>query len=150
MLIVLAVLSLGLLGLIIKFAISSKSSRLLKRAALIALILIVVSIGICAVILIIGPGEESDEAGFLVFQDAVPVPAREKNYVETIVFIVIFLSFLGFVVLLFRRDRQKKEGPLKNAGNSTIFTNKDDLDEIPEAGKAGGNGADDDFEIKLE
>ena len=150
MLIVLAILSLGLLALIIRFAVSSKSSRLLKRAALIALVLILVSIGICAIVLVIGPGEDQEANGFLAFQEAVPVAAGESRLTEVLVFIVIFLAFLGFVIFLARRDQQRKQGPGKRANDSTIFTNKDDLDEMPEVDKTNEKEPDDDFDIKLE
>jgi amino acid transporter len=116
MLVVLAILSVGLLGFIIYLALSPKSTRFMKLASLIALGLIGLSLGICAIFLIIGPGEDDGGVPFPVFSDAPPTQPRQTNIIETLVFFAVFLLIMGLIVTLAIRDRRKKEAlPKKKA-----------------------------------
>ena len=124
MLVVLIIVSAGLLGLIIYFAVSPKSSRLLKLVALAALVLIVLSIGICSVILIRGPGEDPNAMALPIFQDAAPTPAKKGNLPAILIFLLVFVVILGMIVLIAQRDNLKKSKPEKKDVDS-IFEDAD-------------------------
>jgi len=105
----LIILSAGLLGLIIYFAVSRKSSRHLKLAAFIALGLIVLALVVAGFFLIAGPGESAHEIPLPVFQEGT-VPVEDSNIVEVVIFLVIFLLILGFIIASALRKQRKKEG----------------------------------------
>ena len=86
--VVLVILSVGLLGLIIYFAVSPKSSRLLRLTALVALVLIGLSLGICGIFLIKGPGETKEFIP-LVLQESQP-QAKSSNTGAIITFFIVF------------------------------------------------------------
>jgi len=152
MLVVLAILSAGLLGFIIYLAFSPKSSRLMKRAALIALGLIVLSVGICAIFLIIGPAEDDDIVPFPVFADTPPAPPRQENVVETVIFATVFLIIMAVIVALAVRDRRRKETQIKNPEKKPALTNTDPLDGFggSSAEKDSNNMDDLDFDLGLD
>ena len=108
MTVVLAILSVGLLGLIIYFAVSPKSSRLLKLTALIALVFIGLSLGVCGIFLIMGPEENPEHIPLPVLQELQPPPAKSGNMLEIIVFFVIFLIVLGVIIVLSVRGQWKE------------------------------------------
>jgi preprotein translocase subunit YajC len=119
--VVLVILSLGLLGLIIYFVISPKSSKLLKLTALIALGLIAISIGVCAVFLIMGPGEDEEHIPVSVFQGAQPQAVNSGNIPAVIVFFVVFLLIMGLIIFLALREQRKKSEGLKSAQKAPVF-----------------------------
>ena len=106
--VVLIILSAGLLGLIIYFAVSSKSSRYLKLAAFIALGLIALAVVVAGFFLITGPGENAYQIPFPVFQEA-PQAQDDSNIVEVVVFFLIFLLMMGLIIGLALRNQRKKE-----------------------------------------
>ena len=110
MLIVLAILSIGLLGIIIFFAFSQKSSRLLKLASLGALGLIGLTLGICAIFLIIGPAEETEEFLLPFFSDAPQQQQQPQhaNVAESIVFFAIFLGIMCVIAVLAIKEHRNK------------------------------------------
>ena len=75
MLVILGILSAGVLGVIIYFVISPKSSKMLKLTALIALGVTCLTLGICVVILLRGSGKAEETIPFHLFSD-VPPPAN--------------------------------------------------------------------------
>ena len=119
--IVLAILSLGLLGLIIYFAVSPKSSRLLKLAALIALGLIGLSIGICGFFLIKGPAPSKELIPLPVFQDASPKPVKNNNTIIALVFLLVLLLVLGGTVYFSLKGQRKKGAEQKKPEVSPAF-----------------------------
>ena len=147
MLIVLAILSVGLLGTIIFFAFSTKSSRLLKLAALVALGLIGLSIGICAIFLIIGPSEKSDEFTLPIFSDAPQPQPKHTNIAESIVFFAIFLGIMGLITVLAIRDHRNKIASPAKPEPKTAFTRPDDIGLKPEETEEKKD--DDDFNMGL-
>ena len=130
MLVVLTIFSAGLLGVIIFFAVSSRSSRLLKLSALIALGIIALSLAVCGFILIMGrPSQEAVNIPFPILPDTpkqAPVKRANANLVEIIVLIVLFLFVLGLLVFSARKEFGKKAGTAKKP-NSTIFADEDQL-----------------------
>ena len=124
--VVLAIFSAGLLGLIIYFAVSPKSSRLLKRTALAALGLIGLSLGVCGIFLIKGPSNSPEIVPLPVFEESTP-PVRSSNTLMIIVFFLIFLFVLGLIIFLSLRGQRKKGEEPKKDEKSPIFSNDDEL-----------------------
>jgi membrane associated rhomboid family serine protease len=117
---VLIILSAGLLGLIVYFAFSPKSSRTLKLSALAALGLIALAVGICSVFLIKGPADNTEEILLPVFQGA--APAEKKDSSPIFVFLIILSLILGLIIFLaFRDQRLRAAAPGK--GKVSVFSN---------------------------
>jgi hypothetical protein len=109
MIVVGAIVSLALLAMIIRFALSPKTDRLVKRAALIALAAIALAIIVCLVMALAGPGAEEEEEVFAGLPLAEPVAvAVDSNRVYMLVFGVIMLLFVGLVIFLSLREEKKK------------------------------------------
>jgi len=151
MIVVLIILSLGLLGVIIYFAVSPKSTRLLRLSAIIALGVIGLSLVVCGIIIIIGPGESSDVISFPIFPD-MPQPAKKITNVSDIIILIILLLFIGFV--FYRAIKEQKKTPAvvpKKNEKSSIFQETDELD-IDLSNEPGLKGSQDDgenFDIDL-
>lgn len=107
--VVLIILSVILLGAIIRFALSPKSSRPLKLAALGALILIGLAIGICAVILLRGPKDDQVNVPLAVLMETAPTPERNTNLPAIIGFLAVFLVLLALIIYSAQRSRLKQE-----------------------------------------
>ena len=125
MVVVLAILSLGLLGVIIYFAISPKSSRLLKLTALIALGVIGLSLMVCAILIIIGPKGDKETIP-LVLQDVAPQVKRDKNILDIIIIIGLLLV-VSLVIFKSMRDQKKSGLTLKKPEKPKLFQDGDDL-----------------------
>jgi amino acid transporter len=112
--VVLAILSLGLLALIIYFAFSSKSSRLLKRVAFIALALIALALVIAGIFLLVGPGEDPGHIPIPGFHE--PQTHDESRIsVELIVFILVFLFIIGLIIYSAYKEQHKKSASFRSA-----------------------------------
>jgi uncharacterized membrane protein len=108
-------LAIGFLGLIIYFALSKKSSRLVRLAALIALGAVILSVLVCGVIVILSLGEGGGEPRmpeFLAAGEPEP-PAKTSTFVLVIV-ILFLLIFLGMVVVFSLKEQRKTETPEKD------------------------------------
>ena len=142
--IVLAILSVGLLGLIIYFAASPKSSRLLKITAFGALGLIGLSLVVCGIFLIKGPSESPELIPLPVFQEAQP-PAKSSNTLATVVVFLVFLIVMTMIIFLALRQ-QKKKGTktTEDAEKSPVFSAADEL-EFEESDKK----EEDSFDIEI-
>jgi flagellar basal body-associated protein FliL len=108
LIIVLSILSVGLLGLIVFFFFSKKSSRGLKRAALGALIAIGLSLGVCGFFIIQGPAVTEADLYMppVVVTDKTPV--KGANVLGLLIFLVILVALLGVIIFLGMRDQRKK------------------------------------------
>jgi len=126
--VVLAILSVGLLGLIIYFAVSPKSSKLVKMSALIALGFIGLSIVVCVVFLIKGPSQDPAAISLPVFQDTPTVPAKKANVPAILVLIAFLLFILGLIIVAVRRDKSKGGETVKESDTSGIFHDNNELD----------------------
>jgi len=125
--VVLIILSVGLLGLIVYFAVSPKSSRLLKLTAFIALGLIGLSIGVAGFFLIMGPGESEELIPLPVFHDAQPQAASNSNLGPVIGFLVVFAIIMGLIVYLALREQRRKEKAPKSASKAPVFPVEEEL-----------------------
>jgi hypothetical protein len=108
LIIVLSVLSLGLLGLIVFFFFSKKSSPVLKRAALGALIAIGISLGVCGFIVIRGPAVSEAELYLPVVTVTDQPAVKGANIPGLLVFLVILAALLGVIIFAGMRDQKKK------------------------------------------
>jgi hypothetical protein len=108
LIIVLSVLSAGLLGLVVYFFFSKKSSRALKRAALGAMIAMGLSLGVCGFFILRGPGVSEEELYIsrMVVTDQAPV--KSANILSLLIFLVVLLGLLGVILFIGMRDRNRK------------------------------------------
>jgi multisubunit Na+/H+ antiporter MnhB subunit len=126
---VLIILSTGLFGLIIYFAFSPKSSRLLKRAALIALGFIGLAMGVCSIMVLIGPVQKDAEIPFNIFPDTPKTPPQNANVVEFIIFLVVFVFVIGLIVMLALRER-RAEKKKKKPGKPPVLRSNEELHSV--------------------
>jgi uncharacterized protein involved in exopolysaccharide biosynthesis len=110
MLFVIIPLSVVLLGVIVYFALSPDSSKILRLTALGALGAIMLSIVICVVIIFVSGGSSGGEPVMPDFLAAeTPPPAPQGNSFVLLIFAVFLLGFLGLVVFLSMRERRRRE-----------------------------------------
>ena len=152
--VVLAILSVGLLGLIIYYVFSPKSSRFLKLAALIALGLIGLSLGVSSVFLILNGFEQSqEEARLPVFLGIPEEPPEKGNVVEILIFAAILLFILGLITVVAIKDNRKRKEEAKKAEGARIFQHSDeapDLDAKVEEPDKKPEKTGDDFDLRLD
>ena len=150
--VVLAIISVVLLGMIINFAVSRKSSRLLRLVALAALGLIGLSLGVASIFLAAsGSNHETEEEHLPIFLDAPTEAPESSNTVEIIVFLAILSVIIALIAVVGSRDHKIRQAEAKKTGVSPIFPNAgkhEDLnlkaDEPPEKPKE-----DDSFTLDL-
>jgi uncharacterized RDD family membrane protein YckC len=104
----LGVLAAGILGAIIYVFLSKKSSKPLKLAALGALILSGLALGVCAFFLFTGPRVVDEGPYALPPLVQAAAPAAKTNAAPMLIFFVILLVFFGFIFFLGFKDRKKK------------------------------------------
>jgi uncharacterized membrane protein len=108
MLFVIIPIALGFLGVIVYFALSKESSRVVRLAALIALGAVILSVLVCGIIVLLslgGGGEEPVAPDFLVAERP-EAPAKTDTFVMVIVLLFLLL-FLGLVVFLSLKEQRK-------------------------------------------
>jgi len=110
------IFSVGLLGVIIYFAFSSKSSRHLKIAAFIAMGLIALAVAINAIFLFIGPSESEDFIPIPIFQESTATTTDNGNVVGTVVLLLFFVLMIGLIYVLYNKEHKQrdKKGPTGN------------------------------------
>ena len=126
--IVLVILSAGLLGLIIYFAVSPKSSKLVKKSALIALALIGISIGVCVFFLVKGPGQDPAAISLPVFQDTPTTQARKANVPAIVILILVLLAIAGLIVVGIKRDKRDSHAPVSESKAPPAFNDSEELE----------------------
>ena len=149
MLVFLAIISMGLLGLIVYFAVSPKSSRLLRLTAIIALGAICLSLAVCGIIIFIGPAEDQTANPLSLFSD-ITAPAEKKGNILEIIVIVALMIALGLVIAKAYRDQQKQAGKAKKAAKSPAFPGGDELDDLEMNAPKKDEEFDDSFDLGLE
>ena len=138
------IFSVALLGVIIYFVVSPKSSRLHRLAGIIALGLIGLTIGICGIFLIRGPSETAEFVPLPFILDSDPPPPKKGNTAMIITFIVAFLFIAGLVLMSALKEKKKPVEIRKKTDDSKVFQDHDDL-EIEQA-----PDEDDSFNIDLD
>jgi hypothetical protein len=110
MLFVIIPLSIVLLGVIIYLALSPKSSKMVRLAALCALGAIMISVIICVIIIFAGLGGVEEEPVMPDFLAVEPPPAPPQgNFVAIFLLAIFMLAFLGIIVFLSMRERKRQE-----------------------------------------
>jgi hypothetical protein len=108
MLFVIIPLSVILLGLIVYYALSPRSSKILRLSALGALGAIMLSIVICVIIIFAGPGG-NDEPVMPDFFAAEPIQdAPKDDFTFLVLPAVLLLAFLGTVIFFAMRERKQR------------------------------------------
>jgi flagellar basal body-associated protein FliL len=129
MLIIGIIFSAGFLGCIIYFAVSPKSSRLLRFISLIALGVIALAIVICGIFLVIGPKEATDVIPLPVFEDASPKPVKNNNLIFVVIFLAILLVVLGGIVYIsLKRQKKAASEPVKRQ-ITPVFEENNDMEQ---------------------
>ena len=119
--VVLGIISFVLLGVIIYFLVSPKSSRLLRMSAIIALSLIGLAIGVCGVFLLRGPAKVETEIPLPFLTDAEPKPQNKSNVGVIIGYFVIFAIVASLVIYSSRKEKEKKQEPVKKPERKQDF-----------------------------
>ena len=139
------ILSVGLLGVIIYFAVSQKSSRLLRLTALIALGLIGVSLAVCGFFIVKGPGMEEADIILPIFEEAQP-QKKSSNIPAMLGFFAVFFLIMGLIVFVSLRRQRKEEKPGKKAAApAQVFPNETGL----KLDDSAGIEIDDSFDIEI-
>jgi hypothetical protein len=128
--VVLVILSLTLLGAIIYFVVSPKSSRLLRVSGIIALVLIGLALGVCGIVLVRGPAEVEDAIPLPFLLDAEPKPKNKTNIGVIIGYFAAFAVIFGLVAYSAKKEKQRKYEPVKKAVKREDFqsVNENGLD----------------------
>ena len=155
--VVLIILSVGLLGVIIYFTVSPKSSRPLRLAAIIALALIGLSLGVCGILLIRGPGQGKAVVTLPFLLDDTPQPpAKKTNMAVILTFLVSFFFIVGLVLMTTMKEKRTKAVPQRKTADSHVLDATGDwgIDHPPgdEGGGEEGGGEEvneDSFEIGI-
>jgi len=144
--VVLGIISFVLLGIIIYFVVSPKSSRLLRMTAIIALSLIGLAVGVCGVFLLRGPAEVETEIPLPFLTDAEPRPKTKTNVGVVIGYFVAFVIIFALVAYSSKKERERKHEPAKKA------VRKQDFQVVDEGELDIGNelGDDESFDIGLD
>lgn len=100
-----------LLGVIIRFALSKQTDKLVKRAAIIALAVIGLALIVCVIAIVAGPKTVEEESVFTGFSLEEPVQVTNPATVYALIFGVIMALFVGLIIFL--AVREKKGGQAK-------------------------------------
>jgi ABC-type lipoprotein release transport system permease subunit len=107
--VVLIILSVGLLGVIIFFAVSPKSSRIVRLAAIAAMVLIGISLGIASIIIVLKIRDKARQDSLPIFVDPQRAPPTSRaDFVEIIVFLSILVVVIGLIVFMSHIDRKRR------------------------------------------
>jgi hypothetical protein len=107
MIIIGILVSIALLVVIIRFALSPQTDKLVKRAALIALGAICLAIVACLVMILTGPKAVEEEEVFAGLPLAEPVEVANPAKAYMLVVGIIMLLFVGLVIFLSLREEKK-------------------------------------------
>ena len=100
-------------------------------AAFIALGLIGLALGVCAIFLVVGPAEETDAIPLPAFADVPQEQPERSNAAEAIVFFSIFLIVMAVLVVLAIRDHRRRGELLnKKPEVKSVFANTSELDDL--------------------
>jgi drug/metabolite transporter (DMT)-like permease len=127
--IILTIVSAALLGFIVYFAFSPRSSKILKRAAIIALVLTTLSLAVCAFLLLSEPAASPGQV--FVETTEQPPPVKKTSAAPVFIVLSLLLLFMFFIAFLAIREEKRKKGPgepgnAKDAGHHIInFRNRE-------------------------
>ena len=124
--VVLGIISFILLGVIIYFLISPKSSRLLRKSAIIALVLIGLAVGVCGVFLLRGPAEVKTEIPLPFLTDAKPKQESKTNVGVVIGYFAVFAFIFGMGVYYSKKEKGRKYEPVKKPAKKEVPESADE------------------------
>ena len=124
MLVVGIIFSIVLLVTIIYFAISPKSSRMLRLSAVIALGLISLSLAICGFFIIRGPAADDTVLPLPVFQDTAEQPKKAIPLMDILIIAVMLLA-LVLVIVKSLKDQKKMPAEAPKAREALDFPDAD-------------------------
>ncbi|MDR0998818.1 MAG: hypothetical protein LBL70_07105 [Treponema sp.] len=103
-------LALGFLGVIVYFALSRESSRIVRFAALIALGAVILSVLVCGIIVILnlGGGEEPVMPDFFATEEPGP-PEKDSSLVPAIGVLFLLAFLVAVVIFSFREQKRSVE-----------------------------------------
>jgi amino acid transporter len=107
MLYVIIPLSVVLLGVIVYFALSRQSSRILRFSALAALGAIILSVLICVIIIFANTEFAAEEPVMPDFLAAEAPPAPRGNFLVLFLLAFFIIVFLGVVIFLSLKERRR-------------------------------------------
>ena len=133
--VLLGIISFILLGVIIYFVVSPKSSHLLRMSAIIALVLIGLAVGVCGVFLIRGPAKVETDIPLPFLTDADPKPQAKTSIGVIIGYFAVFAFIIGLVAYYSKKEKGRKYEPVKKAvkkeASKSADENKLDLGQEP-------------------
>jgi fatty acid desaturase len=106
MIIVSVMVSLALLGVIVRFALSKSSEKPVKQAAVIALAAISLAVIVCLILVVSGPGAVEEEPVFAGLPLAEPVQVDDPAAPFILVSGIVLLLFLGVVIFFALKDKR--------------------------------------------
>ncbi|MDR1801977.1 MAG: hypothetical protein LBQ94_00085 [Treponema sp.] len=146
----LIILSVILLGVIINYAFSVKSSRILKLAAIGALVLIALSIGVATIVIVLNNFKQVNEEEQLpIFLEAQRAAPNTGNLVEIIISLAILAFLIILVAVAYSRERKKMLAEAKKAGSRRFPSAAQTSDTDQEAEEAPAKAKDGEFDLDL-
>ena len=95
-------------GFIAYLALSKKTSPMVKKVSIIALILIGISFAVCTIILLVMFGSPVGIRGPVGDLPVVPVQEAKQNIIPILVAVGVFFFFLILVIILAIREQRRK------------------------------------------
>ncbi|MHB9291544.1 hypothetical protein Holit_00622 [Hollandina sp. SP2] len=111
----LILVSLGLFILIVYFALSKRSSLLIKRTAVIALILIGLAVAVSLYLIFSEPAVTLSPGLPTEIPPDKPVPVKGVTSTPILVGAILLLLFITLIVYISLRDQHRKGGPGQRA-----------------------------------
>ena len=147
----LIILSVILLGVIINYTFSKKSSRILKLVAIGALVLIALSLGIATIVIVVDNFKEVNEEEHLpIFLEAQRDEPKKINMAEIIIPLVVFAILVIMIAVIYFRDRKERLAEAKKLGSLKRFPSAAQTpDTDAEAGEATAKAKDGEFDLDL-
>ena len=127
MLVIAIILSLGLLGVIVFFVFSPKSSSLLRMAGIGALGLICLTLVICGLILIFGGGDDGDEITLPIFADAAPQQEPTVGVFEIVVLFIFLFAIAMIIYVAMKKEKLRKKAITPSLANVPLKFKQEEI-----------------------
>jgi len=124
MLVVGIIFSIGLLGVTVYFAVSPKSSKLLRLVAIVALGLIVISLIVCGIFIIKGPAEDTAVIPLPIFNDTEPQKKTPIRVLDLVIFSALIVG-LSLIIAKAVKDQKKLQGIALKPKESAALSGSD-------------------------
>ncbi|MDR0721442.1 MAG: hypothetical protein LBF75_01435 [Treponema sp.] len=111
--------SLCLFILIVYFALSKHSSLLIKRTAVIALILIGIAVGVCLYLIFSEPAVTLTPQLPTEIPPEQPVPVKVVKSTPIVIVVILFLLFIALTVYISLRDQHRNQHRNDEQGHRT-------------------------------